>query len=109
MSVEWNLILPCFEEYAWVLQTSVNANAEQKVTLTDAMTKFWDVFKSGRSIDCLGFSVKILKLKRAVQRLSGLVESNNWELQTILGLIEEASRLRDDFSELKGDNDSLAA
>lgn len=66
MSVERNLILAQFEEYVHLLQTLVNANVKQKVTLTDATAKIRKLLDSDRSIDRSDYSEKISKLTREV-------------------------------------------
>lgn len=57
MSVEKILTSARFEEHIRSLQKLVNANAEWKVSLTDAMAKTRELLKSPRSIDVLGYSV----------------------------------------------------
>lgn len=109
MSVEWNLILDRFEKHVRALRTLVNANVEQKVTLTDAMARIRELLESARSIDCLGYSIKISKLVRELQRLSGLVDSKDLEVRTMLWLVDKASSLRAEALKLKEEWDQLTA
>lgn len=73
------------------------------------MEKIRKLLESDRPIDRLNFSVKIAKLEREVQRLTGFVISKVLELQTIPELVEEASGLREEFSKLKEVKDCLMA
>lgn len=57
--------------------TLVNASMEWMMILTEDMAKIRELLESNRSIDHLDYSVKISKLAREVQRLSGLVEAKN--------------------------------
>lgn len=104
-----NFVLACLEKHVRLLQTLVNANVERKITLTNSMGKTMELFGSGRSIDRLDYSVKIEKLTREVQRLTGLVESKNLKLQSMPGLVEETSRLGQALSKLKSDKKRLTA
>lgn len=74
---------------------------ERKETLKDAMKTIGELLESGRSIGRSEYSVMIVKLTRGVQRLTGLVESKNLELQTMRGLVEEARRLREELDKVK--------
>lgn len=78
---------------------------QRKVTLTDAMTNITELLESDRSIYPSDSFVKIWNRVLEVQRLSGMVESKDLKLQTIPGLVEEASRLREELLQQKEDED----
>lgn len=101
MYIERNLILARPEEHVRALQTPVNANDELKVLLMDAMAKIRELLKNGCSIDFSDYSVNFLRLAREVQRLSDLDESKDLELQKMAGLVDNASRLQENFSKLR--------
>lgn len=84
-----------FEEHVRALQTLVSANVERNVTLTEAMAKVRELLGSGRSYNKSGYSMKIFKLTREVQRPTQFVESKNLELHVIPELVEEPSCLRE--------------
>lgn len=85
ISVERNFCLPLMEGHVRGLHILVNPNVEQKITLTEAMEKIQQLLESARSIGRLEYSMKILKLARSEQRILGLVESKDLELQTMPG------------------------
>lgn len=87
----------------------VIANVERKVALMEGMTKVRELPESIPSIDSSHCSVKISKLTREIQRLTGLVESKSLKLQTMPGLVDEASCLREKRSKAKQDKDRLPA
>lgn len=95
MSVRKNLILARFEEHVRTLQALVYVNVEQKVTLMDAISTMSKLLESSPSISKLDYFPKIANFAREVQRLTDLVESVDLELQTMCGLVEEASSLRE--------------
>lgn len=72
MSVERMLISARFGERVYALQSLVNATVERKVTLKGAMAKIRGLLESGRSINWSDHSVKVSKLTREAQLLSGL-------------------------------------
>lgn len=78
---------------------------ERKVTLTKAIRRIRKLLESGRSIDHPDYSVKILKIAREVQRLSGLVASKGLKLQTAVGLVGKPSRFWEELSKLKKEKD----
>lgn len=53
--------------------------------------------------------MKILKLARKIHWLASLVELKDFELQTIPGVVEEPSHLREDLSKTKRNKDQLTA
>lgn len=108
-SVEKILILARSEEHVRAMQTPVNANVQQKVPLRNAMAKIRELLESSRSIDWYNYSVKISKLTGVAQQLTGPVKSKDLELQTMPGLVEEVSHLREKLYKLNGDKDSLTA
>lgn len=61
MSVERYLICARFEEHVCALQTLVDANVEQKVTLTDVMATVRELLESVRSSNKSDYSLKITK------------------------------------------------
>lgn len=65
--------------------------------------------KRVHATDRLDYSLKIAKPMREVQRLNELVESKDPELQTMLRLVEKASRLREKLFRLKGNKIQLLA
>lgn len=107
--VERNLGLARLEEHVRALQALVKANVERNGTLKDVMTTVRDLLESGRHIKKSDNTEKISKLTREVQRLTVLMESKNSDLQTMPGLVEEASRLRDDIPKAKGDRERVLA
>lgn len=100
MFVERKLILVHFGEHVCALQALVIENVEPKLTLTNAKLQIKELLKCVLSIYCSDYSVSISKLMRDVQQLSGLVESMNLDLQTMPGLVDEASRLWEDLAKL---------
>lgn len=95
------------EEHIRSLQTLVDVNVDRKVELADAVVKIREFLESGRSIDRSDYCVKILKVSWGIQRLSGVVELKNLELQTMAGLIDEASSLQKDLSNLQEERNRL--
>lgn len=102
MSVVKNLFLACFMKHVHALQALVEANEERYVTLMEAMAKVRDLFGSGRSIFRSFYSLRISKLTREDQSLTGLVRSKELELESMRGFIQEASRSWKDFPKKKG-------
>lgn len=51
MSIEWNMILICFEKHIRALQALVNANMEHKLTITDAIANIMEQLDSVRSMN----------------------------------------------------------
>lgn len=106
---ERNLILTRFEERFISPQAIVNDNVERKVTLKDSMKTERELLKIGRSIDGSEHSVKIAKVTKEIQRMTGLVKWKDLELQTLPELVHEASRLREEFAKEKRDKDRLSS
>lgn len=65
--------------------------------------------ESGLSINTSDYVVIMEKLTREKQRLTGPVKAKGLRLQTISGLVEDASRLREKRSKAKEDEDRLSA
>lgn len=101
MFVERNLILVRFEKNVDALRTLVNTNVDRMIGLTDVLSRIWGLFESCCFIDRLDYTVNILKLAREVQLLSGLAESKDLELQMVPSLVDEASYIWKEPSELK--------
>lgn len=101
MSVEHGQNLARFGEYFQALRALFHASVERKVTLTEAMAKVWELPDSMRTLERSNYSLKLLMLMQEVQRLSGLVKSKDVKLQTTSGLVDEASRLREEFVTLQ--------
>lgn len=81
------------------LQTPDNATLKRKMTLIAAMAKIRVLLGSASSIACSDHFMKISKLARELQRLSGLFESKDFELQAIPGVLDEAISLQEEISE----------
>lgn len=97
MSGKRDLILAGFEKLVRVLQAPGNVNVEEKVTLKGTIAKVRELPESSRSNgkpDCFEM---ILKLTREVQLLIGLVKLKALKLQTMAGIVEDASRLQVEF------------
>lgn len=73
------------------------------------MAKLRELLENGRSIHQLNYSVKISKLIRKVQRLPGLVNSKDLEIQTMPRLVGKAIRLRKRLFVLKKVRNRLKA
>lgn len=71
------------------------------------MVNIRDTSKNGRLINQSGHSLKNLTRKQEVQGLSGLVESDYLELETMPGLVDKAIRLQEKLPKLKKDKDRL--
>lgn len=102
ISVVRNLILARFEEHVQALQTLINTHVERKVSLIDAMVRIRELFESVHSTDRSDHYVMILISARMIRQLSGLVESNGLESQTMLWPDDEASRLCEKIPKRKG-------
>lgn len=85
--IKKKLTASLLEEHVRSLQTVFNASIGRKITLTDAIAKIRDLLESGCLIDHSHYFMKIAKMKREVQRLTGSVESKILELQSMRGLI----------------------
>lgn len=94
--------MACFEEDICASHAFVNSNVERKVTLIEVMVKARKPVVSGRPIIKPDCSLKISKLTREVQGLTGHVESNDLKLDTMPGLEEKTGRLREELSKAKG-------
>lgn len=68
MRVEPRLFVVSFEKHVRGLINLVYANLKRKMTLTDYIKKFWELFESGSSLDYSGCSEKVSKEARKVQR-----------------------------------------
>lgn len=55
--------------------------------------KIRELVKNGFSINLSDYSVKVLKLTKKLQHLLGPVKLKDFKLQSISGLVDEASRL----------------
>lgn len=102
MSLAKTLILTRLEESVRALQVVGNADVVRKVAMTEAMALDRDLVESDRSSIKSNYSVMISKLTREVQLLTGLVESNNLEVQMTSGLAEDGSCLPKKFLRQRG-------
>lgn len=109
MSVERNLILPCFGDHVRALQALVNVSIERSGTITDAVAKIRLLVNSGRSINRSEYSSQISKLTREAKRITDLVETSDLELEKIPELVEQSRRLWEELTKRKGDEDRLRA
>lgn len=82
---------------------------ERDVPPMDAAAKNSDLHKNGRSMNRSDYSVKILKPVKELQQITNLVESKDLKFHTMPRMIKETSRLREELSKLKGDEDRLNA
>lgn len=73
----------------------------------EAINKIRKQLESGGKIDSSQCLVKIAKLTREVQRLTGLVESKDFELQRMPRLVMEATCLREELPKIKRNRNPL--
>lgn len=84
-----------------------NTNVERDVTSIDAMAKIRELLESGLLIDGSDCSIKSAIVTQEAQRLAGLVESKNLELETMPGWLKKLAVYWKSFLSLTGTrNDS---
>lgn len=91
------LTMAHFEKHVCALQAPVNTNVKRIVTLMDAVAKLRELLKGGFLINWMDVPEMNVKLKREVQGLTSVVEMKDFQLQTMPGLGENNSRLRERF------------
>lgn len=73
------------------------------------MAKIRDVIDCGQTIKRPDASVKISKLMQEVRQSVGLVQARDLKLETMSGLVEKASGLREELVKVRVDKDRLTA
>lgn len=73
------------------------------------MTTVRELLESCRNIDKTDYFASVSKRTRERQRVTGLVESKDLELQTTPRLVQQTSRVREELPTTKGDKALLSA